>query len=60
MRLTEEQIKQAAEEFAAGISTSTRVHADIYIGGAEYNSVTAVVKAAFIAGAQMAKAQVEK
>jgi hypothetical protein len=51
--ISQEQIEKAAKEFAATVSTSHRVLVDLYLGRNEYTSVTSIVKAAYIAGAQM-------
>lgn len=46
------KIEDDANEFASHVSTSQRVHADLFIGSSWHNSVTSVARAAFIAGAQ--------
>lgn len=48
--MIEEEMEAKAAAFAEQVSTSYRVHADLYIGDKCYNSVTEIVKAAFLAG----------
>lgn len=44
----------AAEAYSQTVSVSHRTHADIYVGNQTFTTVTDVVRAAFLAGAQAA------
>lgn len=45
-------IEKQADEFSATVSTEGRVLETLYIGSQPFNSVTAIVRAAFLAGAR--------
>lgn len=53
--LTDKEIDEMATIYSSNVSTSHRVHADLYIGKEEFNTVTSIVKAAYVAGAKAAR-----
>lgn len=58
--MDDKEIEKHADAFASQVSTSHRVHADMFIGRTCYTTVTAIVRAAFVAGAKTALALKEE
>lgn len=48
-------LDELASDYAGQVSVTHRIHADMFIGKREFNSLTDIVKAAFIDGFKAAK-----